>query len=184
MANIGDVLKYATPLVVPVVTAVVNAAGIVIKDRWGSRSFEQRRRHQLANAQMQVDFVHGWLQARKLLGPLGNTSEAAQDWLDSCYRSVEGAEPAPVPRRAVTWRRVFLLGPLSSPRARLARRLFWVATLLANIVAIENSIEVLLHKGTKWGETLGDVLFYLVLALIFRVWCTLAERSARSQEAN
>ncbi|WP_217546043.1 hypothetical protein [Streptomyces sp. GbtcB6] len=97
--TIGEVtIQAATALMVPIVTAAVGTAGLMAQDRWRERDFGFRHKALLEKAQLEVQFITSWIQARKQLEPAINVFPAAESWLDRCYQSAEEASSATPPK--------------------------------------------------------------------------------------
>lgn len=131
-----EILTSIIPLLAPVLTAAMGALGIVMKDRRNARNLDQQLRSQVEIGQAEVQFIHAWIQARQLLGPLGDDSCSAQEWLDRCYTSVEDSQNkvALAPQKQLpVLRRLLLLRPLQGASAQVWRAIYWLTFLCCNL---------------------------------------------------
>ncbi|MFJ9868850.1 hypothetical protein [Streptomyces sp. NPDC101165] len=177
-----DVLSAVISLLVPLLTAAMGALGILLKDRRMEKSRDHRLRRQLEFGQAEVQFIHAWLQARQPLGPLGQESQSAQEWLDRCYAAIESAqaevyqaEVAPQEQLPVL-RRLLLLRSLQGMSAQIWRIIYYAAFLGANIYVVAMAIGFVQWIRGVPGAS-GLVGGAAILAII--VWlCASAARAA------
>ncbi|MGW0310240.1 hypothetical protein [Streptomyces flavidovirens] len=184
----AEVLRFiVVPLAIPIITAIVGGFSLMLKDYRKARNAEHRSKERLESAKLEVEFIRQWLQAKQLLGSLEDAGQAAQEWLDNCYKSVEGHElrEAEVTRRPevkmATLRRLLLIGALRSPMARFLRVLYWIFLLLFNLFITYALIEV--FAGVKDAEygVLAAFLFFGGPAFLFAVMSRGAENSYNSK---
>ncbi|MEV6840823.1 hypothetical protein AB0N17_41190 [Streptomyces sp. NPDC051133] len=187
-----DVLSAVISLLVPVLTAAIAALGILLKDRRMEKSRDHRLRRQIEFGQAEVQFIHGWLQARESLGPLGQESQSAREWLDRCYAAIESAqaevsqaEVAPQAQLNVL-RRLLLLRSLQGIPAQIWRIIYYVAFLGANTYVIPMVVGVVdwIH-GTPDGSDLAEgsamlAIIALLLAFGARALAVRSDRVARN----
>ncbi|MGW6983644.1 hypothetical protein ACWGE1_30085 [Streptomyces sp. NPDC054932] len=134
MAVLDSLVPFA-PFFVPVVTGLVGGISLLIRDRREASSTDHHYRRRLEKAQLEVQFLTGWIQAKQL----APTDSPAPDpepgrWLDECYASVRRAKAETGGRHRtgpVSLRRLLLLGHLSGP-ARSMRVAYWISLVLFN----------------------------------------------------
>ncbi|MFJ3519089.1 hypothetical protein [Streptomyces sp. NPDC090131] len=134
MAVVDTLVPFA-PFLVPVVTGVVGGISLLVRDRREARSSDHHYRRRLEKAQLEIQFLNGWIQAKQL----APTDSPPPDpdpgrWLDECYASVLRAKADTGNRHRtgpVTLRRLLLLGELSGP-ARAVRVFYWISLALFN----------------------------------------------------
>ncbi|MDX2389083.1 hypothetical protein NJL88_03055 [Streptomyces sp. DK15] len=152
MAGLESLASFA-PFFVPVVTGVVGGISLIIRDRRNSRSADHHYRRRLERAQMEVQFITGWIEAKRLaptatatatatvapeLSPAPNPGPEPEPepgrWLDECYASVRSFEVASRHRRGGPGRlrRLLLLRPLRGRTAQALRVLYWISLLIFN----------------------------------------------------
>ncbi|MFF3018932.1 hypothetical protein [Streptomyces sp. NPDC057939] len=141
MAGLESLASFA-PFLVPVVTGLVGGISLIIRDRRDSRSADHHYRKRLERAQLEVQFITGWIEAKKL-APTTATSDPGPDpepglepgrWLDDCYASVRGFEVASRHQRGGPGRlrRLLLLRPLRGRPAQALQVLYWISLLIFN----------------------------------------------------
>ncbi|MGW7313722.1 hypothetical protein [Streptomyces sp. NPDC054865] len=148
MAGLESLASFA-PFFVPVVTGVVGGISLIIRDRRNSRSADHHYRKRLERAQTEVQFITGWIEAKKLAptatvtpelspaskpGPEPEPEPEPGRWLDECYASVRSFEVASRHRRGGPGRlkRLLLLRPLRGRPAHALRVLYWISLLIFN----------------------------------------------------
>ncbi|GAA2718193.1 MULTISPECIES: hypothetical protein [Streptomyces] len=169
----NELFQNLVPVLAPLITASVGVLGIVIKDRRQERNLDQQLRRKIEMGQAQVAFIQAWIQARQLLGPLGEDARPAQQWLDRCYATVRtsqrprrGVEPA---KEVHVLRRLLLLRPLRGAAAQVWRIIYWLLFLTCNIYVVPAIAGVVqMIQGTPGGGdlALGSVLIGLVFAVL------------------
>ncbi|WKD35767.1 hypothetical protein [Streptomyces xanthophaeus] len=135
MAVVDTLVPFA-PFLVPVVTGLVGGISLLIRDRREARSTDHRYRRRLEKAQLEIQFLSGWIQAKQLAPTDSPPSDPEPGrWLDECYESVRRAKQNTGGRHRtgpVSLRRILLLGELSGP-ARSVRVGYWVSLVLFNV---------------------------------------------------
>ncbi|MFJ8013529.1 hypothetical protein [Streptomyces sp. NPDC096339] len=134
MAVMDSLVPFA-PFFVPVVTGLVGGISLLIRDRREARTSDHHYRRRLEKAQLEIQFLNGWIQAKEL----APTDSPAPDpepgqWLDECYASVRRAKENTGGRHRtgpVSLRRLLLLGELSGP-AKNMRVVYWISLILFN----------------------------------------------------
>ncbi|MEU9181816.1 hypothetical protein AB0C90_34275 [Streptomyces sp. NPDC048550] len=133
----GEIGQILIALMVPVVTAAVGAAGLMLQDRRRRRDFLERHKVQVEKAHLEVQFISSWIQARTQLEPATDVPPDVEEWLDRCYRSAEDAgsmaPPAPSPP---AMRRLLVLRQLAGLAAKTFRVLYWLSFLCVNLLVI------------------------------------------------
>ncbi|MFD7084770.1 hypothetical protein ACFYXV_12380 [Streptomyces sp. NPDC002181] len=129
MPGLDSLVSFA-PFLVPVITGLVGAVGLVVRDRREARSADHHYRRRLEKAQMEVQFITGWIEAKRL-APTGAPDPEPGLWLDECYESVRSFEAAARHQRGGPGklRRLLLLRPLRGGAAHAVRALYWLALL-------------------------------------------------------
>ncbi|MFB7783503.1 hypothetical protein ACFY0N_11105 [Streptomyces vinaceus] len=128
-----DSLVSLAPFFVPVITGLVGAISLVLRDRRDARSADHHYRRRLEKAHLEVQFITGWIEAKKL-APTAAPDPEPGHWLDECYESVRGFEEAARRPRGGPGRlrRLLLLRPLDGGPAQAVRALYWLALLAFN----------------------------------------------------
>uniref|UniRef100_A0AAU2JJ13 SMODS and SLOG-associating 2TM effector domain-containing protein n=1 Tax=Streptomyces sp. NBC_00049 TaxID=2903617 RepID=A0AAU2JJ13_9ACTN len=137
MAVLDTLVPFA-PFFVPVVTGLVGGISLLVRDRREARSTDHRYRRRLEKAQLEVQFLSGWIQAKEL-APTDFPAQAAAPepgrWLDECYASVRRAKADTGGRHRtgpVSLRRLLLLGEARGPAATM-RVVYWISLALFNV---------------------------------------------------
>ncbi|MFF3859526.1 hypothetical protein [Streptomyces sp. NPDC002209] len=132
MPGVDSLVSFA-PFLVPVITGLVGGISLILRDRRQARSADHRYRRRLEKAQMEVQFITNWIEAKKLAPTEAPNPEPGQ-WLDDCYASVRTFEAAARRHRGGPGRvrRLLLLRALHSGPAKAVRVLYWVALLAFN----------------------------------------------------
>ncbi|MEU7603117.1 hypothetical protein AB0B78_33195 [Streptomyces sp. NPDC040724] len=175
MAVLDSLIPFA-PFFVPVVSGLVGGASLLIRDRREARSSDHHYRRRLEKAQLEVQFLNGWIQAKEL----APTDSPAPDpepgrWLDECYASVRRAKADTGGRHRtgpVSLRRLLLLGEASGP-AKSMRIVYWISLVLFNgalawwVNALVVGVPGFAHEeGTSESE---EIASYLLMAGVFFV---------------
>jgi hypothetical protein len=111
-------------LLVPIVTAMVGAIGILIRDLYNRRSEMGRRKYAMEDATRQVTFAAEWWKAKQALGSKPDDQAArgiAESWLEQATSLASEAlhtPRRPEPDHSVT-RRILLAYPVQRRTARL-----------------------------------------------------------------
>ncbi|MEV0186628.1 hypothetical protein AB0I54_46720 [Streptomyces sp. NPDC050625] len=183
-AEVGQAL---TTLTVPIVTAAVGVAGLTIQDRRKRKDLTHRHREQVEKAQLEVQFVTNWIQARKLLEPATGVSPEVEGWLDRCYQSAQEASSVAPPQPSTpVLRRLLVLRPLAGLGAKTVRVAYWAAFIFLNlevIALISEFFAWLAPGGSDEGYGVLGLLFFLAISAIISVFlrhlCVALDRSAR-----
>ncbi len=179
-------------LLVPVVTAIVGAVGILTRDLYDKRSEMGRRKYAVDDATRQVTFAAEWWKAKQALGSTPDDEAAravAESWLEQANSLVSKASQPPrkpEPDRSVM-RRILLAYPFQRWTAKLLR----VAYYLILAFMASSAFDVLAMTGSpdiKFGEavstTIGILIIYVSLALGIRAWAVSIEKRAAKQRVS
>ncbi|MFJ9417793.1 hypothetical protein ACIRPT_27060 [Streptomyces sp. NPDC101227] len=133
-----EILTAVIPLFATLLTGAMGAVGILIKDRRNERSRDQRFRRQVEIGQAEIQFIHVWIKARQLLGPLGDDARPAQEWLDRCYASVTSSQEwVETPTQKINiLRRLLLIRSLHGAAAQIWRVVYWLIFVGFNVYVI------------------------------------------------
>lgn len=177
MAVVDSMVPFA-PFFVPVVTGLVGGISLLVRDRREARSTDHHYRRRLEKAQLEVQFLNGWIQAKQLApadSPAPEPDPEPGRWLDECYASVRRAKAETGGRHRtgpVSLRRLLLLGELSGP-AKSMRVAYWISLVLFNgalgwwVNALVAGVPGFLHEeGASESE---EIASYLALAGVFFV---------------
>ncbi|MFD0358613.1 hypothetical protein ACFVHW_33495 [Streptomyces sp. NPDC127110] len=187
-----DSLVLFAPFFVPVISGLVGGASLLIRDRREARSADHHYRRQLEKAQLEIQFITGWMQARDQArttvpkpnpNPNPNPDPDPVTWLDDCYASVHRAKTDTGARHRtgpVSLRRLLLLGELSGP-ARTMRVVYWISLALFNaalawwVNALVSGVPGFMHEeGVDESEEIGSYLavacFFFVVSAVMWVW--------------
>ncbi|WP_405982824.1 hypothetical protein [Streptomyces sp. NBC_00158] len=187
-----DSLVLFAPFFVPVVSGLVGGVSLLVRDRREARSADHHYRRQLEKAQLEIQFITGWIQAREQAGSSGPDAAPDQDrdpdsdpgrWLDDCYASVRRAKSDTGTRHRtgpVTLRRLLLLGELSGP-AKGMRVVYWISLALFNVAlawwvnALVSGVPGFMHEeGVDESEEIGSYLLaacvLFVASAVMWVW--------------
>ncbi|MCX5307274.1 hypothetical protein OG304_28070 [Streptomyces sp. NBC_00160] len=179
-----DTLVPFAPFFVPVVTGLVGGISLLIRDRREARSSDHHYRRRLEKAQLEVQFLIAWLQAKEL-APTDAPAPAQEPepgrWLDECYASVRRAKADTGGRHRtgpVSLRRLLLLGDASGA-AKSMRVAYWVSLVLFNVAlawwvnALIRGVPGFMHEeGASEADEIGAYLgvagvFFLVSAVLW-----------------
>ncbi|MCX4539335.1 hypothetical protein [Streptomyces sp. NBC_01565] len=177
-----DTLVSFAPFLVPVITGLVGGISLVFRDRREARSADHHYRRRLEKAQMEVQFITGWIEAKKL-APTGAPDPEPGHWLDECYASVRSFEAAALRQRGGPGRlrRLFLLRTLDGVPANAVRALYWLALLAFNAALAWWVSMVLGGPPAFFGKdvesqsddvdaVLGVAGFFLLVAVVLWAW--------------
>lgn len=169
----NEIFTNLVPVLAPVLTGSMGVLGILIKDRRREKNLDHQLRRQVEAGRAQVEFIHAWIQARQLLGPLGEDARPAQEWLDRCYAAVRNSQRsrrrAESPKRIPALRRFLLIRPLHGATAQVWRIFYWLLFLVCNIyvVASISGIVALIQGHPDGGDTaIGAGVFAAVFAAL------------------
>jgi len=179
-------------LLAPIVTAVVGAAGILMRDLYNRRSEMGCRKYAMDDAAQQVTFAAEWWKAKQALGTTPDDQAAramAESWLEEATSRVsEALHPPrrPEPDRSVT-RRILLAYPFQRWTARIVRVAYYF--LLANMAfAVFAALAMMASPDMKFGDAAFFSIFELVfnglLALGIRAWAVWIEDRPAKQRTS
>ncbi|WP_198153060.1 hypothetical protein [Pseudofrankia sp. DC12] len=175
------------PLLVPVITGLVGASGIALRDRMLRRDRVNERREALSSATAEVLFVSEWWKARQLAGvSTESTDEAglrASAKLEEVWENVQATRPPDPPPTAAVWRRLLLVIPLAGWRAAALRVLFYTCLFALSLVVVSTIFKVA-SPGSS-DEALSDDTILLIIfslpALVLRFLAVSADQHARTR---
>ncbi|MGW5076904.1 hypothetical protein [Rhodococcus sp. NPDC004095] len=182
--------EYVAVLLVPVVTAILGALGIVLRDVYERRSDRGRRKYAIDDATHRISFITDWWNAKQTVGvgsdELQSAQETVQRWLKEAISQVsESMRPTTRPEGQYSvMRRVLLAYPFKRVSAQLLRVLycivlylflpFWVVVYAFDIPNFDD------YTSEEWGGVAVMFAFLMVLALGLRAWAVSIEgRAAR-----
>ncbi|MFJ7592796.1 hypothetical protein ACIQZO_36560 [Streptomyces sp. NPDC097617] len=177
-----DTLVPFAPFFVPVVTGLVGGISLLVRDRREARSSDHHYRRRLEKAQLEIQFLTGWIQAKQL-APTDAPAPDPGRWLDECYASVRRAKQDTGGRHRtgpVSLRRLLLLGQLSGP-ARSMRVGYWISLVLFNgalawwVNALIAGVPGFMHEdGASESEEIATYLglagLFFVVSAVLWVW--------------
>jgi hypothetical protein len=167
----------AAALLVPILSALIGAAGISVQDKRTRRSADEQRRVAFEDASRTVAFATQWVQARQSMGRSAEVSESdaqlAASWLDDALAIVQLTSPAVVtkPSRSLV-SRLFLLYGMKGWGANVVRVVFYLPVAYVGWIALIAVGEILggvTYADQASWEVTGSVLG-AVLALALRGW--------------
>ncbi len=165
------------PLLAPVLAGIVGALGLVLKEWRFARDRRNVRQQALAEASAEVAFASDWWKAHQLLGTDATTGSTAKalELLEEAEAKVTNTQHLSVkPRRPVTFKRVFLVGPLHKRSARVLRGFFGSASgSCCHIIQLTGE---LVSNGKEVGEEIDAVITLAVIAVGLRAWAGANER--------
>ncbi len=177
----NQILSAVVALLAPLLTGAMGVLGILLKDRRKEKNRDHRLRRKIEIGQAEVQFIQEWLQARQLLGPLGQESRAAQEWLDRCYAEVESVqeevpqgEVAPQKQLPVL-RRLLLLRSLQGPAAQIWRIIYYVAFLGFNAYVVTAVVGLV-----QWIRGVPDASALVGGSVILAILVMLCASAARA----
>jgi Protein of unknown function (DUF2510) len=186
-----EFLTAMVALMVPVVTAVVGAIGILARDLYSQRSEVGRRKYALDDATRRVAFTAEWWKAKQALGSAADDQGAraiAQSWLEETTSLVsEALHPRrrPGTDRSVT-RRILLAYPFQRWTARLLRVIYYLFLALWVSVVLVTPMENI--EGIKVGDKVILVVFGIVVyglpTFAIRAWAISIENRPAKQQAS
>jgi hypothetical protein len=187
-----DPTNILVALLVPIVTGVVGAVGILIRDLYNRRSEMGRRKYAMDDATGRVTFAAEWWKAKQALGSTPDDEAAraiAESWLEEATSLVsEALHPPrrPEPDRSVT-RRILLAYPFQRWTARLLRVAYYLLLAFMALGAF-GALAMTGSPDIKFGEavsiTIGVLIFYGLLALVIRAWAVSIENRAAKQRTS
>ncbi|THA78856.1 hypothetical protein [Streptomyces sp. A0592] len=183
MAVMDSLVSFA-PFFVPVISGLVGGASLLLRDRREARSADHKYRKRLEKAQLEVQFITGWIQAKELVPADGPDPDPAPGrWLDDCYASVRRAQDdAGGHQRTgpVSLRRLLLLGEVAGP-ARSVRVAYWISLALFNLAlawwvnALVSGVPGFMHdegvpESEEIGSYLGAAVTFFVISAVLWLW--------------
>jgi hypothetical protein len=173
-------LQVIVPLVVPVITALVGALGLVVKDRRAVHDRRTVRTSALAEATAEVAFAREWWTAHQALGTgaSADATERALELLTSAEAKVASVQAMPAADHdAQIFDRLFLFRRLEGRQAKALKVLFWVAIAFVAAGAISISSDA--AAGGDHASLGSDAVFGLVCLLLVPVFHEAAEAADR-----
>ncbi len=167
------------PLLVPIVTSVVAALGLMLKEARRARDRRNLREQALAEASAEVAFARDWWQAHQLLGVTEtHLRDTALDMLVKAEAKVSDTQHLSSREKGrVTLRRLLLMWPMQRRPARIVRVLFWVNSSLLAISAMTVGGEAFDSTGpNSTGGTIITLTFFGFVSLGLRAWAVSADR--------
>jgi hypothetical protein len=162
----GDVFA---PLLVPVITGLVGAAGIALRDRRLHRDRVNERKEALGSATQEVLFVAEWWKARQLAGAapdvIDEAARRAGSKLEEVWESVQAPRPEPPPPPPAVWRRLLLVIPLEGRLAAALRVLFYFCLFNLSLIVISTVFKV--TAPATADEALSDDVILLIIVAVF-----------------
>jgi hypothetical protein len=174
-------LQVLVPLMVPVITALVGALSLVIKDRRLANDRRTVRASALAEATAEVAFAREWWTAHQALGTSASadSTQRALELLASAEAKVASVQamPATEEHDAQIFDRLFLFRRLEGRQAKALKVLFWIAIAFVAAGAITISSDA--AAGGDHASLGSDVVFGLVCVLLVPVFHEAAEAADR-----
>lgn len=162
----GDVFA---PLLVPVITGLVGAAGIALRDRRLHRDRVNERKEALGSATQEVLFVAEWWKARQLTGAspevIDEAARRAGAKLEEVWEGVQAPRPAPPPPPPAIWRRLLLVIPLEGRLAAAFRVLFYFCLFIGSLVVVSTVFKI--AAPATGDEKLSDDVILLIIVAVF-----------------
>ncbi|MEV6427078.1 hypothetical protein [Nocardia sp. NPDC051463] len=178
--------EIAVALLVPVVTALLGAFGIVLRDLYERRSERGQYTRAYDDAARKVAFATEWWKAQRELGmgpdEMQSARETAQSWLGEATALIDrSVKPSRRPEdRYSLMRRVLLAYQFKSMSARVLRIVYYfMLFLMVYNLAIDVSMSTLDgFTGEYWSVTLMGLLLLGLPALGARAWAVSIEQHA------
>jgi hypothetical protein len=168
-----------------VVTGVVGATGLVLKEHRQARDAHDLRERALSEATSEVAFVTDWWKAHQLLGGEGDDGSAGQAlaWLAEAQAKVASTQHATVKtRKRVTLSRLFLMHPLHRPLARMLRGLFWLSVAILLIGSITIAEDAASRSQRGWLSS--DIAVLIIMAAAVLILHAAAEAAESNRSAS
>jgi hypothetical protein len=187
VSSIQKSLDTVVPLLVPVVTGVVAAAGLTLKDSRLARDRRNVRDQALADASAEVAFASEWWKTHQLLNADGmaEPTRQAREWLAEAEARLTRTQEISVKhKQRVTVPRLLLMYPMHRRSAKILKACFWLSVALLIIGCIATVGDS--TSSSQHGFVGGDVGVWVgsaLAALIFRVWAVAADEPARAARA-
>jgi hypothetical protein len=179
-------LQVIVPLVVPVITALVGALSLVVKDRRAAHDRRTVRASALAEATAEVAFAREWWTAHQALGTgaSADANQRALALLASAEAKVASVQAMPAEEHdAQIFDRLFLFRRLEGRQAKALKVCFWIAIAFVAIGAIAISSDAAAggdHSAVGSDAVLG--LVCLLLVPVFHEAAEAADRRARREQ--
>lgn len=167
----SDMTSIVLALSVPVVSGIVGAIGLMLRDWREKRSIDHRRAQKLEHAQLKIQVLTAWTDASRKIGAPPRAGRPIEALLAECLDEVEEAARMQIVQPQATFlRRIFLFIPLRGNRAKFFR-LFYLVTLLA-ITALGVVTVPWLTEMPATGELdTPSVIWTLILFAVLIVTC-------------
>jgi hypothetical protein len=173
-------LQVLIPLIVPVITALVGALSLVVKDRRAVHDRRTVRASALAEATAEVSFAREWWTAHQALGTAASadSTQRALELLASAEAKVANVQGMPAEDHdAQIFDRLFLFRRLEGRQAKALKVLFWIAIAFVAAGAITISSDA--AAGGDHASVGSDAVFGLVCLLLVPVFHEAAEAADR-----
>jgi hypothetical protein len=177
-----DLAAIAGAVLVPVVTTLLGAMGILFKEWRSRRDAVRRRAYLLADATAQATFIEQWWRALRALTDapeqLGKEAAEAESLLLAARRSIDQL-PYPCEQsadRPGVLRRMLLLYRLNSTVGRIFAYLFWfclVILLLLYLTFVTDAVHYGFYSAAD--GFFGSTAFLALPLLLFRALAVLSE---------
>ncbi len=164
-------LSTLVPLLVPVVTALIGAIGLMLKDRRLAHDLRAMRGRALSEATAQIAFATDWWKAQQLLGAdeASDANQTLRAWLVKAETTAAVAQETQVHHNSVTFRRLFLLEPMHRTSSRVLRFLFWISALWLVVTAAVTASDIgSHHRGIS--DDIGGLVFIAVMTIVLHMW--------------
>ncbi len=175
-------LQVVVPLLVPVVTGLVGAAGLMLKDRRLARDSRHLREQAIAEATAEVGFATEWWQAQQLLGAdaLSVASPKMVAWLAEAEATVAIAKQHTSPRHnPVTLRRLLLMEPMHRRSSKVVRVLFWISVIWLCVGAIATAGDISSNSQHSWvGSDIALLIVSALIVLLLHIWAEASDQSS------
>jgi hypothetical protein len=176
------VLQVIVPLLVPVVTGLIGALGLMLKDRRLARDSRHLREQALAEATAEVGFATEWWQAQQLLGgdALSVANPKMVAWLAEAEATVAVAKRHTTPRHnPVTLRRLLLIEPMHRRSSRVVRVLFWISVIWLCVGAIATAGDIGRNSQHSWiGSDIALLVVSALIVLLLHIWAEASDQSS------
>jgi hypothetical protein len=176
------VLRVVVPLLVPIVTGVVGAVGLMLKDRRLARDSRHLRGQAIAEATAEVGFATEWWQAQQLLGAdaLSVANAKVVTWLAEAEATVAVAKRHTTPRHnPVTLRRLLLIEPMHRRSSKVVRVLFWISVLWLCVGAIATAGDIGRNSQHSWvGSDIALLVVSALIVLMLHIWAEASDQSS------
>jgi hypothetical protein len=182
--------EILTSMLVPVVTAVIGAIGILVRDRYERHSEAGRRKSAMEDATRQVTFATEWWKAKQAFGCSANDQAAlatAESWLAEASTLVaESRRPPSKPKAEHSViRRVLLAYRLRRGPAKVLRLAYYAYLACTAMTSFIFTRMAIAGVDIRQFELLPVATFVLygLPAFAFRAWAVAVETRAAKQPA-